>query len=120
MGYRVGLSSCSLSYSGLASALLHAEETVLVKLQHNSSPAHFRLMSSRKHGPQGRLARVGKPGVDALRPAGPANKYSQGGGFGSRLPLSFLLKGYPFLPVSVTLVHNLRDICSSPTWQRLQ
>lgn len=62
MGYQVGLSSCSLSYSGLASALLHAEETVLVKLQHNSSPAHFRLMSSREHGPQGRLARVGKPG----------------------------------------------------------
>lgn len=37
MGNRVGLSSYSLSYTGLASALLHAEESVLVKLQYSSS-----------------------------------------------------------------------------------
>lgn len=41
MGYQVGLSRCSLSHAGLASALLHAEESVLVKLQHNSSPAQL-------------------------------------------------------------------------------
>jgi hypothetical protein len=41
LGYRVGLSTCSLSYGGLASALLHAEESVLVKLQHNSSQAQL-------------------------------------------------------------------------------
>lgn len=37
LAYRVGLSTCTLSYGGLASALLHAEETVLVKLQDISS-----------------------------------------------------------------------------------
>lgn len=41
MGYRVGLSTCSLSHGGLASALLHAEESVLVKLQYNSSQAQL-------------------------------------------------------------------------------
>lgn len=41
MGNRVGLSSYSLSYTGLASALLHAEETVLVKLQYSSSLAQL-------------------------------------------------------------------------------
>lgn len=40
VGNRVGLSSYSLSYAGLASALLHAEESVLVKLQYNSSLSH--------------------------------------------------------------------------------
>lgn len=63
MGYRVGLSSYSLSYSGLASDLLHAEQSVLGQVAVQLLSRTVRLTSSREHGPQGRLARVGKRGV---------------------------------------------------------
>lgn len=63
MGYRVGLSSLSLSHGGLASALLHAEESVLGQVAVQLLSSTVRLTSSREHGPQGRLAQVGKRGV---------------------------------------------------------